>query len=113
MHAAFGSGNIEIVMYLIGKGANLNERNKNGHTPLAYGTKNLLEKLNLKDGVCSSNRKMRKLMFRRGKRLDNQIWNNNRLLHDTKNKKIIPLMIDHTFVKYTHHPYTDGTKSFY
>jgi len=42
-----------VVIALIMKGGNLNVLNRHGHTPLAYGTENILRMLDLKHGVAT------------------------------------------------------------
>lgn len=52
LHMAFRSGSAETVMLLYDRGGNPNVKNKFGQTPLAFGSKRLLERLGIVDGVA-------------------------------------------------------------
>ncbi len=45
MHLAFKCGNEKIILQFLEKGADLNVVNWEGHTPLAFGSQALLERL--------------------------------------------------------------------
>ena len=56
-HYAFKSNNIQIIIKFVHYGADLNIINKQGLTPVAYGSNDVNSKLNLMNSVSYSNGK--------------------------------------------------------
>lgn len=57
LHYAFGSNNEMIIIKFLHQGGDLNIVNKNGLTPIAFGSENILRKLNLIHLVSSTKNK--------------------------------------------------------
>ena len=53
LHLAFKCGNIALIMLLIESGSDLNSLNIDRVTPIAYGSKSLLKKLNMTQATCT------------------------------------------------------------
>ncbi len=53
LHLALKGGNIELIMLLVEYGGNLNALNKENHTPIAFGSQKILNRLNLSQATCS------------------------------------------------------------
>lgn len=99
-----------IVMFLVRKGASLNLLNRDNNTPLAYDTARLCKKLNLMDGVTTTNWNHKWNMKNFGNR--RKKFDNNRFLFK-KNKEHDGIAFRHRLKEMEHHPYNPVAKRFY